>query len=68
MQNLEVIAPQMAELLQFSSKVLLFIIIIIIYLTFASVDLGYFINSSRGKNIFSQIIYILFLTLGKQKT
>ena len=45
MQNLEVIAPKMAELLQFSSKVYYYL------LTFTLVDLGYFINSSRVKNI-----------------
>ena len=49
MQNLEETAPKMAELLQFSSKVII-IYLFIILLTFALVDLGYFINRSRGKN------------------
>ena len=49
MQNLEETAPKMAKLLQFSSKVII-IYLFIILLTFALVDLGYFINSSRGKN------------------
>ena len=45
--NLEVIAPEMVELLQLLSKVIYLLLI------FALVDLGYFIDSSRGKNIAS---------------
>jgi len=43
MKNLEVIAPKMAELLQFSSKVLLLFIYLLL-LTFALVDLGIIYN------------------------